>query len=51
MPLTMNAILVIAVGLLLMAVLPVYPYSRDWGYAPTGLLGLVLLVVLLFLFL
>ena len=51
MPLTMNAILIIVIGLLLLAVLPVYPYSRAWGYAPSGLLGVVLLVVLLFLFL
>jgi hypothetical protein len=51
MPLTMNAMLVIAIGLLLLAVLPLYPYSRDWGYAPSGLLGVVLLVVLLILFL
>ena len=31
---------------LLMAVLPTWPYSSGWGYYPSGGLGLVLLVVL-----
>jgi hypothetical protein len=31
--------------------LPAWPYSRSWGYYPSGGLGLVLLVVLLFVFL
>jgi hypothetical protein len=30
---------------------PAWPYSRSWGYYPSGGLGLVLLVVLLFVFL
>lgn len=29
---------------------PAWPYSRNWGYYPSGGLGLVLVVVLLFLF-
>lgn len=36
---------------LLFALLPAWPYSRGWGYYPSGGLGLVLLIVLLlFLF-
>jgi hypothetical protein len=31
---------------LLLAVLPTWPYSSGWGYYPSGGLGLVLLVVL-----
>jgi hypothetical protein len=31
--------------------LPAWPYSRSWGYYPSGGLGVVLLVVLLFVFL
>jgi hypothetical protein len=46
----MNAILIIAVGTALVAVLPVYPYSSSWGYAPAALTAVVLLVVLLVLF-
>jgi len=32
--------------LLLLAVLPTWPYSRGWGYYPSGGIGLVLVVVL-----
>jgi hypothetical protein len=31
---------------LLLAVLPTWPYSSGWGYYPSGGLGMVLLVVL-----
>jgi hypothetical protein len=30
----------------LVGALPAWPYGRVWGYAPSGLLGLVLLVLL-----
>jgi Protein of unknown function (DUF3309) len=33
--------------ILLIAVLPTWPYSRGWGYYPTGGLGTVLLVLLI----
>ena len=33
--------------ILLVAVLPTWPYSRGWGYYPTGGLGTVLLVLLI----
>jgi hypothetical protein len=32
--------------LLLLAALPSWPYSRSWGYFPSGGLGLVLIVLL-----
>jgi hypothetical protein len=32
--------------ILLLAVLPSWPYSTGWGYYPSGGLGLVLLIVL-----
>jgi Protein of unknown function (DUF3309) len=31
---------------LLFAVLPTWPYSADWGYYPSGGLGLILVVLL-----
>lgn len=43
----MNLILLILVVLILLAVLPAWPYSRTWGYGPSGLLGVILLIVLL----
>jgi hypothetical protein len=33
--------------LLLLGALPAWPHSRSWGYAPSGTLGTVLLVVLI----
>lgn len=42
----MSTILLIIVVLLLLGALPTWPYSRSWGYYPSGGLGLVLVVVL-----
>jgi hypothetical protein len=49
MPLNLHTILVIVLLLLLIGALPVYPYSQSWGYAPSGVLTVVLVVVILFL--
>lgn len=40
-------ITLLVILILLVGVLPTYPYSRGWGYGPSGLLGVLLLVVLL----
>jgi len=32
--------------LLLVGVIPTWPHSRSWGYGPSGLLGLVFIIVL-----
>lgn len=42
----MYTILLIILILLLVGALPTWPYSRSWGYYPSGGLGLVLVVVL-----
>lgn len=34
---------------LLLAVLPTWPYSSGWGYYPSGAVGLILVIVLLLL--
>ena len=41
----MNIILLIVLVLLLSGSAPIWPHSRDWGYGPSGGLGLVLLIV------
>lgn len=47
----MGTLLIILLVLLLIGALPTWPYSRGWGYYPTGGIGLILLVLLLlFLF-
>jgi hypothetical protein len=43
---TLGTILLIVLVLLLIGAIPSWPYSRTWGYGPSGGLGLVLLVVL-----
>lgn len=43
----MNNIVVIILILLLIGVLPTWPYSSGWGYYPSGGLGLILLIVLI----
>ena len=43
----MFTILLIVLILVLIGALPTYPYSREWGYYPSGGIGLVLLIVIL----
>ena len=43
----MVTILIILLVLLLLGAVPVWPYSRRWGYWPSGGLGLILLIVLI----
>jgi hypothetical protein len=43
----MTTILLIILILILIGALPAWPYSRGWGYAPSGLLGTVLIVLLI----
>ena len=47
----MSTLLLIILLVLLLGALPTWPYSRSWGYAPSGLLGFVLLIVLIALLL
>jgi hypothetical protein len=42
----MSTIVLVIVVLLLLGALPTWPYSRSWGYAPTGGLSLVLIVLM-----
>jgi len=45
----LGTILIVILILALFGALPRWGYSRDWGYAPTGGLGLVLVVVVILL--
>jgi len=45
----LGTILIVILILALLGVLPRWSHSRSWGYAPTGGLGLVLLVVVVLL--
>jgi len=47
----MLTLLLIVLILMLMGSLPTYPYSRGWGYYPSGGIGLVVLVLIILLLL
>jgi Protein of unknown function (DUF3309) len=39
-------ILIVLAVLMLIGAIPTWPHSRNWGYGPSGGLGLVLLIIL-----
>ena len=41
----MTTIIIVILVLVLLGALPTWGHSRNWGYAPSGVLGLILLVV------
>jgi hypothetical protein len=43
---SLGMIILIVLVLALLGVIPAWPHSRSWGYAPGGMLGLVVIVVL-----
>jgi hypothetical protein len=45
----MSLILLIVFVVLLLGALPTWPYSRSWGYYPSGGLGLVVVILLVLL--
>ena len=47
----MGLILLIILIILLLGAVPRWPYSRNWGYGPSGGIGLLLLIVLVLLLL
>lgn len=42
----MSLIILILLVLLLVGALPTYSYSRNWGYGPSGVVGLLIVVLL-----
>ncbi len=42
----LGTILLIILILLLIGVIPAYPHSRSWGYGPSGIIGVLLVIVL-----
>jgi Protein of unknown function (DUF3309) len=47
----MTTVLIVILVLILIGALPTWPYSRGWGYGPTGLVGVLLIVLLVLLLL
>ena len=44
---TTSTILLIILILLLLGALPAWPYSRGWGYFPSGILGVIVVVLII----
>ena len=44
-----STILIVILVLLLLGALPSWPYSRGWGYGPSGVLGLLVLILVILL--
>jgi len=45
----MVTILIVLVVLALLGAIPVWPHSRNWGYGPSGGLGLIMAIVVILL--
>lgn len=43
----MGTILIVILVLMLIGAFPRWPHSKDWGYYPSGGLGLVLVILLI----
>jgi hypothetical protein len=43
----MSLIILIILIVLVIGAVPSWPYSRGWGYGPSGILGVILIIVLI----
>ena len=46
---TLGTILLIVLILALLGVIPTWPHSKGWGYAPSGMFGLLVVVLVVML--
>jgi hypothetical protein len=45
---TTSLLLIVVLVILVIGVAPSWPHSRKWGYAPSGTLGTILIIILIF---
>jgi hypothetical protein len=43
---SLGTILLVVLILMLVGVVPAWPHSRSWGYGPSGIVGVILVIVL-----
>ena len=48
---SLGTILLVVLILILLGVIPTWPHSRNWGYAPSGAIGLLLAILIVLLLL
>ncbi len=46
---TLGTLILIVLVLMLVGAVPTWPHSRSWGYAPSGVIGLIVVVLLVML--
>ena len=46
---SLGTIILIILILILIGAIPIWPYSRGWGYGPTGGIGLIVIILLILL--
>ena len=46
---TLSTVLLVVLVLFLVGALPSWPHSRSWGYAPSGISGVLLVIVIVLL--
>lgn len=46
---SITTILIIILVLALIGALPSWPYSRGWGYYPSGIVGIIVLILIVML--
>ncbi|MDD2466984.1 MAG: DUF3309 family protein [Desulfobulbus sp.] len=44
---SLGTIVLIILILILLGVIPTWPHSRSWGYAPSGTVGFILIILLI----
>jgi len=48
---SLSTILLIILILALVGIIPIWPHSRSWGYAPGGVVGIIVIILLVLLLL
>jgi hypothetical protein len=46
-PMTLGTILLIILIIVLIGAVPAWPYSRSWGYGPSGILGIIVVILII----
>lgn len=46
---SLGLILILVIVLMLLGVFPAWPHSRNWGYGPSGIVGVVAVVIIILL--
>jgi hypothetical protein len=44
---TLGTILLIILIIVLIGAVPTWPYSRNWGYGPSGILGIIVVILII----